>query len=348
MSARKTCTVDGCELTVVARGLCRRHYLQEWRAGTIAEHSTRRPHVCPASHPHDHSCYLEHVCRCGSCRREQKNWRQRHAARMKAYGRDHRISPPRVDAGPAREHLRALLDAGCGLERVSEASGVGRGVLADLAYGRRGKARKQRSAMTIRADHAARLLSTTVGDVERGLVNATGTRRRLQALVTIGWTQTELAHRLGVLVTNLNKTITGRHPVVLASTAHNVADLYDRLSMTPKTGTWANHARKIAAEHGWMPPLAWDDIDNDPSPPVAPDSGADDELAISYACEGLPVKLTLTERRAAVARLHTKRLSDKQIADRLGITSQTVLRIRDELKLPGWTKSEQADGRAAA
>lgn len=60
-----------------------------------------------------------------------------------------------------------------------------------------------------------------------------------------------------------------------------------------------------------------------------------DPVAVGRACEGQPpAHLTVGERREAVRRLHGRRLNDKQIARRIGLTNRTVLRIRQDLGLP--------------
>lgn len=61
-----------------------------------------------------------------------------------------------------------------------------------------------------------------------------------------------------------------------------------------------------------------------------------DQLAVELAVAGQPTRLTSSERRAAVRELlnrsHTRDLSGKQMAKRLGCTDRTVWRIRKELR----------------
>jgi hypothetical protein len=92
-------------------------------------------------------------------------------------------------------------------------------------------------------------------------VPAIGTQRRIQALQAIGYSRQRIAHELGYTDAGalayllLSKTL-------LKVTAARVADVYDRLCMTPVEGVGANRARTWARKHGYVPPLAWDDIDN--------------------------------------------------------------------------------------
>lgn len=90
----------------------------------------------------------------------------------------------------------------------------------------------------------------------RGRIDAIGTRRRLQALSAIGWTQTHLADELEVSVQSLHQLATDERRTVTAVTAERVRELYDRLSMTPGPSAMA---RTTAKRNGWAPPLAWDD-----------------------------------------------------------------------------------------
>lgn len=97
-----------------------------------------------------------------------------------------------------------------------------------------------------------------------------GTVRRVKALCAIGWTQGELAARLGVTRSRVSNIIRNTRGVVLIDTARKVADLYDELSMVVPVGREATRARKQAAAKRWAPPLAWDDetIDDPKARPV--------------------------------------------------------------------------------
>lgn len=92
--------------------------------------------------------------------------------------------------------------------------------------------------------------------VEPSLVDATGTARRLQALVAAGTTQADLACHLGVLPGNLGPLVNGENPQVTARTRQAVAALYEQLwnPAHPDPRAVAHARRK-----GWAPPVAWDD-----------------------------------------------------------------------------------------
>lgn len=103
-----------------------------------------------------------------------------------------------------------------------------------------------------------------------GMPDATGTARRLQALAALGWPPSVLARRIGVSRSTFEHIVKGHIQRTSAGVVAAVSDLYEELSMTPGP---SDHWRRIAADKGWAPPLAWDDdtIDN---PDAAPDLGA--------------------------------------------------------------------------
>lgn len=185
---------------------------------------------------------------------------ERHRTRMIAYGR----WQPYVDAEPARQHVLWLRSQNMGPKRISEVSGVPHGSLAKLVYGdpQRGLAPSKR----IRPETAARILATRPDPYPRANVPSIGARRRLRALVALGWTQSELARRVGLTRAAFYRMIhTGPETAMHAATVRRAREVYAELSMTPPPmGTArarydAEVARETARRHGWKPPLALDD-----------------------------------------------------------------------------------------
>jgi hypothetical protein len=80
-------------------------------------------------------------------------------------------------------------------------------------------------------------------------------------------------------------------------------------------------------------------------PKAAHQAAFRDDVAVDLAVSGQRVELTPAERREALRRLHAARLSDPQIAERLGLHVRTVLRLRSELGLPA---AVGHDGKAVA
>jgi hypothetical protein len=192
----------------------------------------------------------------------------------------------------------------------------------------------------VRTDTARRILAISADPRfwEPGRqVDSTGTRRRLQALVAIGYSLRALAKHLGVRTTDVGRLLIQQR--VLARTAWAVDDLYHELwDVIPPVTTDAERravreARALAQERRWLPPLAWDDIDNDPAPaPLARVTADDlDDIAVERAIVGDGVRfdhLTTAEQCEAVRRLTQLGLSVRDIGDVLGTTSRTVSRRR--------------------
>ncbi|OMC41895.1 hypothetical protein A5742_31435 [Mycolicibacterium fortuitum] len=130
---------------------------------------------------------------------------------------------------------------------------------------------------------------------------AIGTVRRIQALAAIGYRISDLNPMLGRGRNCVEQWI--KRDVVSSDSAADVADLYRRLSMVPGP---SELSRRRAAKRGWVPPLAWDDIDD---PNEVPNMG------------GL-VQVSFPDRYREL-REHVG-LSPGEIADRLGIKFESL------------------------
>ncbi len=191
-------------------------------------------------------------CRCDACRAANAT-AEREKYRLRAYGRWR----PLVDAGPVREHLAVLAGRGIKTKRVSQLSGISHPAIVRIAEGRTVRVRAQTAEAILAVQPSPDLLTP------RAHVDGAGTRRRLQALVAVGWTRSKLAEHIGIHHTNLCGIVTADS--VRADTARKVAAAYDALwDRQPPMGTPADRraaaaARREAAEKGWLPPAAWDD-----------------------------------------------------------------------------------------
>ncbi len=103
--------------------------------------------------------------------------------------------------------------------------------------------------------------------------DATGTRRRIQALIWNGQSMAVLARRLGCQRREVRELLFIRRHVT-PQTAEKIRALYRELwdqpppGETPREKQAAAKARKYARARGWVPPLAWDNIDDPDSVPV--------------------------------------------------------------------------------
>lgn len=236
----------------------------------------RTPKTClhkVARHKHGtYEAYTLDRCRCVPCAVACAEYNA-DLARRKAYGRS-----PLVDAEPVRQHVRALTEAGMGLKRVAAVSGVSHGALTRLIYGHpRGDGTRRPPSRRVTRATAEALLAVRMPDVtDLGatvVVDSTGTRRRLEALTALGWSVQRLADEHGLDRQGMDRALSGQP--VQASTARAVRSMYQAVGDTRPTATTRGERVAItrslrrAAEHGWLPPAAWDDdaLDN----PYAPD-----------------------------------------------------------------------------
>lgn len=291
---------------------------------------TARP-LCPPDHKHGQTptCYRGHKCGCDECRQANTD---RCYARKKliAYGRP---TSTLTSPAPARERIRELLRNGWGTKAIAQAAGV-HPTTVQLLVGRKGSQRAQ----TIRSETAEKILAVTIdtaAPVPTALVNAQGAVRRIRALGTLGWSQVEIGRRTGI------------HPVTIheiphrkrISAAHHqrIAAVYELLwnvsaatdpTVDPRAAAFTvAHARRA----GYLPPMAWDDIDTDPWPPTAHHSPyLVDEIAVEQAIRGERVDLHPQEIAEVVRRGTRANLSAAEIAERVDRTQRTVTRMRSQ------------------
>lgn len=214
-------------------------------------------HACTTHAAGTRSCYTNHGCRCYAC-----------AAARSAYGRSlaHRHANGRhgrgtIDAAGAAAHLAELQAAGLGTRRISELSGVSRSALQELT------APGARIHPTTNAAILAVRLPAAGPDERLGAVvhiDATGTRRRLQALAACGWSIGALCTQACLHRQALDRAMNGA-PLTTAGTARAVADLYDQVWDAAPPAHTPGHRRSVtitlaaARAAGWPPPAAWDD-----------------------------------------------------------------------------------------
>jgi transcriptional regulator with XRE-family HTH domain len=213
-----------------------------------------------ANHQHGtYACYVLDACRCPNCANAHKEY-ETNRVRQHAYGRWSNL----VDAEPSRRHILHLTDQGMGLKRIVAVSGISQGVLWKLVYGKRRPDDTRVPTRRVRQGTEQRILAIKVDLAQGAKVDSCGTRRRLQALVAIGYSQSRLAQRLGMSPTNFTRTM-HHNSEVLKQTADAAVSLYNELSMTPAVGTdqrsriSVTRARRYAEHMMWLPPLAWDD-----------------------------------------------------------------------------------------
>ena len=165
------------------------------------------------------------------------------------------------------------------------------------------------------------------------LIGACGTRRRLQALATLGWSAAQLADRLDCSATEISRWRSARTVSVEHALAARSA--YDALAMTPGP---SQQARRWALERGWSPPLAWGE-ENIDDPTAKADLGEEARGPRNADPDLDPVVLeriitdhdqihglTPLEQRAIAKHARSAGMTAAAVSDCLGVALRTVQR----------------------
>jgi transcriptional regulator len=322
----------------LTRHSCARHQRKAETAQRRAQHTKGGPKR-DCRHPrarHVHgtrAAYVKDQCRCHHCRAANASASNtRH--RERTYGR----WAPFVDATPVREHIQMLRQSGIGIDQIANLAETSSSHIRSLIYhSRTGKPPIQKVRPETARDFL-KIQATDANRAPRSHIDATGTQRRIQALNVMGWTQASLAAELGRSPANLRRSMTSDS--VTARTAQLVNVMYERLwdaqppHQTTAQRTASATARAHATQQGWLPPLAWDDIDSDPDPdPNKPDPDGvhsdPDEIAIERAIAGdTQLRLTHAEQIRVVHRMSERGRSIRTIAELLSTSKRTVSRHR--------------------
>jgi AraC-like DNA-binding protein len=215
------------------------------------------------SHRHRHgtrAAYTHEGCKCPSCQRANRTAQQARR-RAIAYGQWH----PYTDAEPLRAHLTQLLDSGISLATIAARAGVSRGTLHALLSTHHAATRPR-----VRAGTAQRIRQVTPVHQYPAVVDSTGAKRRVQALIANGWSMTRLAPHVHCHPSTISRLL--RSTTVTRNIDHAVRDLYTRLAEQPvPTATTGERssveaARRYADAHGWATSDQWTDIDHDLQP----------------------------------------------------------------------------------
>lgn len=225
-----------------------------------------------------------------------------------------------VPSGPAARRVAVMRARGLSWASMAELTGVSTWTLRSIGN------RPHTFASSERA-----ILSASIPAAQEELVAdgyqlpIVGTRRRLQALVALGYTNAELAKGIdyplgqfhGLLFSNTHVT---------AAVARKVKTVFDDWQMSrPGERTSSRRARLRAERLGWPPPFAWDEDQIDD-----PSAGAD-----ALVC------VWSTTRRLRA--LHRMGFAQNYMAERLGITQDemsAILRFHDSIP---WTLMDAAE-----
>ncbi|MFF0942709.1 hypothetical protein ACFYE2_00565 [Kocuria sp. CPCC 205300] len=192
--------------------------------------------------------YVTHRCGCPPCLDAHRTYNARHRQGNTSH---------RVPADPARELIAAYLAQGHTMAQIADVTTLHERNLWDIHAGKR---------PTVVSDSIDLLRGARKHlPAPTGRIDATGTRRRLQALAVIGWTTARVAEVAGIDRNVAQYLRSGKHAGCTVETSRRVAAAYDDLwDRTPPAGTPsekrdATWVTRTAEKHGWLPPAAWDD-----------------------------------------------------------------------------------------
>jgi len=213
----------------------------------------------------------------------------------------------RIRADVIRDHITRLRNSGMSIDQIAEDAGMtGNGLLYIIQRGK-----------WVRRQSAAAILAVTVNiGPSRVVVDATGSSRRIAALMRIGWSQRAIAREAGLSQARIWDAL--HRDAIAAATAERIRQTFDRLHMTPGTNA---RSVKFATRQGYPPPLAWDeDAIDDPAAKPSRQAGKSKSQA--------ELLEDIAERRDVVRRLANYGLSASQIAERVGVTRRQVVRYQ--------------------
>lgn len=172
--------------------------------------------------------------------------------------------PRLIPSGRTVEHLRTLVAAGVSQRAIAGAAGISPEVVSNML---------RRPRPTVQVGTERRILEVTVESALQrrnaaDFVLALGARRRIRALLAIGWSHRLITERMtGGQISALVLNQKGRW--ISRATHEAIVEVYEGLCMTPGPSA---ASRTRAMKYGYAPPLAWDEGTLD-DPQATPELG---------------------------------------------------------------------------
>lgn len=234
---------------------------------------------------------------------------------------------PIMAADVAFEHVARMRGWGMSVRAIAAAAGLGESTVSPLYWPGHGSRRTFVLPSTV---DALAMVTTPLQAPPWAHIDSAGTRRRIEALQVVGWSQQEVATRLGISRQAVAQM--KRAALVTVANAVRVRDVYDELCMKPGTD---RRTRRWATRMGYAPPLAWDD------------ESIDDPAAQPHGSGWRPGHLDLDEFMRLIRYGET---AERAVA-RLGITPKAVERAAyraEPIRRDVLRALRPTDGRATA
>ncbi|MBT2566622.1 hypothetical protein J7I84_08960 [Arthrobacter sp. ISL-85] len=236
----------------------------------------------------------------------QKKWRVERARGIKRM----------VSADRAQTHVQELVATkDLSIRGIAEAAGISAFIISDLNRGLKKLLYRETEAAIL----AVTIESVLARSNPDGFVPNIGGRRRIQALMAMGWRHQDLTPLLGINTAN----IVHQEGQWFTKQKHDaIKELYDRI--WNQRGPASKISISRIAKAGYAPPLAWDDETID-DPNATPDLGA----SVAEG-RGRPTEGTIRRSDALtedVEFLIGEGCSWEAITERLGVNPVTLDRM---------------------
>ena len=187
-----------------------------------------------------------------------------------------------IDAKPVRVHIDSLLAARMSVRAIADCAGITPSAVSKIGSGRQAKV--QRS--TARAILAVTPEAAYTRPHGPGFVLNVGARRRIEALLALGWRHEDITAAMGTRTSS-------------ALVLHQVGGWIARDTHDAVCGAWralgnrrgpSERTRGRAARLGYAPPAAWDEEDlDDPNAPTPDGYGVRHDQCRVPACAERPL-----------------------------------------------------------
>lgn len=175
------------------------------------------------------------------------------------------------------------------------------------------------------SDAGRRRKQQILGMWQPSRVDATGTRRRLQALMTLGYDSELLCERIGVSRRTAYVLNLGKQPRVARSTSEAFSSLYAELLHRERVGT--SKAERIAVSmtkgravrRGYLPPDAWE-LESMDDPAAEPNL-----LCLAGMAKDYPLEIRM--QLAGQIMREFPATSREEVAERSSLSPHTVRRL---------------------
>ena len=256
-------------------------------------------------------------CPCTPCRHAEYLYDRRRRY-LKQTGRSLTVDP-----GPAADHLRNILSHNVTKEDIAAAAKCSRATIDAILNGRTAPIRRAT------ANGILAVRPETLPTFRERPVDATGSRRRIRALVAIGHTVKTIIVASGIGHTAMSHIIEGTALTIRASTAAAIARTYKILVAVPGSST---RSRGRAVKLGWDGPAAWGANIDDP----AAQPEADTETPALGKSEAAAIRAADVQWLASIG------VAEEDIAARVGISVKYVRGQLTGNRGPGWREQAPA------